>query len=86
VEDRVGVRRSALLFCRVTDTPARRIVSSRVIRSGTTVPDDDWAGSSMNERIAAVWELTRQCLAWDRDPNDEPRLQRSIVRIQRAWR
>lgn len=71
----------------MTAVVPRRIISSRVLRPGTsTALDDDWKHSTVNERIAAVWELTRQCLAWNRDPNDEPRLQRSISRIRRSWR
>jgi hypothetical protein len=64
---------------------ARRFVFTRVIRPGATASiDDDWEQASVNERIAAVGELTRQCLAWNRDPKNEPRLPRSISRIQRS--
>jgi hypothetical protein len=66
---------------------APRIITSRVIRPGAPAePENAWEHSTVNERIAAVWELTRQCLAWNRDPKDEPRLQRSVSRIQRSWR
>jgi hypothetical protein len=33
-----------------------------------------------------VWELTRQCLAWNREGEDEPRLQRDITRVIRRGR
>jgi hypothetical protein len=33
-----------------------------------------------------VWDLTLLCLAWQRDHASEPRLQRSISRIQRPGR
>jgi len=75
------------MLCSIPVIARIRTVSSRVIRPGTAVPTgDDWQGTTVDDRIAAVWELTRQCLAWNRDPNDEPRLQRSVSRIQRAWR
>src|SRR4051812_16590615 len=64
-----------------------RVVTSRVIRPGAAEPSEtDWAQRSPSERVAGAWLLTRLCLAWNRDPNDEPRLQRSVSRIQRAWR
>jgi len=70
-----------------TDMNSRRNIVSRVIRPGTPMPaDDGWDAATVNERIAAVWEITRQCLAYNRDPNDEPRLQRSVSRVQRSWR
>ena len=65
---------------------ARRVITSRVFRAGQTPPDDDWSESSVAERIDAVWELTRQCLEWTRTGTDEPRLQRSVSRVQRARR
>jgi hypothetical protein len=38
----------------------------------------------MAERIAAVWELTLEGLAWSLPPDaDEPRLQRSVCRVER---
>lgn len=64
----------------------RRVITSRVFRAGETPPDDDWSGISVAERIDAVWELTRQCLEWTRTGTDEPRLQRSVSRVQRARR
>jgi hypothetical protein len=70
-----------------TTQESRRAISSRIIRPGMVeTPDMDWKDATVSERIAAVWELTRQCLAWNRDPTDEPRLQRSVSRVQRTWR
>ena len=67
--------------------PDRRNVTSRIIRKGEPLPiEQDWEGSTPEERINAVWELTLLCLAWNRDQADEPRLQRSISRIQRPQR
>jgi hypothetical protein len=47
---------------------------------------DDWAISSAEERIEAVWTLTKLCLAWNQDSDSEPRLQRTVTRLQRARR
>jgi hypothetical protein len=67
--------------------PYRRNVTSRIIRKGEPLPvEQDWEGSTPEERINAVWELTLLCLAWSRDQADEPRLQRSVSRIQRPRR
>lgn len=69
-----------------SDRSARRVITTRVFRAGQTPPDDDWSGVPVAERIDAVWELTRQCLEWTRTGTDEPRLQRSVSRVQRARR
>ena len=62
-------------------------ITSRVVRPGQPVPADrDWLDSTVEERIAAVWELTKLCYAWNQDGPGEPRLQRSISHIQRARR
>ena len=66
--------------------PARRIITSRVIRNGDEPRDRDWLEASPSERMAAVWWLTEQCLAWKHHGDNEPRLQRSVVHIQRKWR
>ena len=65
----------------------RQVITSRIIRPGQTVPADrGWEGSTPEERINAVWELTLLCLAWTGDRASEPRLQRSVSRIQRPRR
>ncbi len=62
-------------------------MSSRIIREGQTEPfDNEWNESSPEERIEAVWTLTKLCLAWNNRLTDEPRLQRNITRIQRTSR
>lgn len=48
--------------------------------------DPDWKGSTPEERIDAVWDLTLLCLAWKQDVVVEPRLQRSISRVERPRR
>lgn len=68
------------------DRERRRQATTRVVRLG----EDDgaldraaWEGSSMEERIAAVWELTLECMVWSDPDAGEPRLQRSVCRIER---
>ena len=66
---------------------SRNVVTSRVVRPGDAVPaDDDWLSRTVEERIAGVWELTELCYAWNREGSGEPRLQRTVARVQRAWR
>jgi hypothetical protein len=60
-----------------------RAITTRIIRPGEIEPDDEWKDSTPGERIVAVWTLTRLCYGWGEEPDDEPRLQRSVVRIQR---
>ena len=58
-------------------------MTSQVIRPGMEPTDDrDFGGATPEERIEAVWELTLLCLAWGGSDN-EPRLQRSVSRVQR---
>jgi hypothetical protein len=60
--------------------------TTRVIRLAEddgALDRDQWSGSTMAERIAAVWELTLEGLAWTHPDADEPRLQRSVCRIER---
>jgi hypothetical protein len=68
------------------DRERRRQATTRVIRLG----DDDgaldraaWLGSTVEERIAAVWDLTLECMAWSDPDVGEPRLQRSVCRVER---
>jgi hypothetical protein len=67
------------------DDPARpKEITSRVIRPGDSNPDSRyWHDATPEERINGVWELTLLCLAWQSNHGREPRLQRSISRIQR---
>lgn len=69
------------------DNAPRTSVTGRVVRKGDPLPEDqDWEGSTPEERINAVWDLTLICLAWNVDHPVEPRLQRSLSRIQRPRR
>lgn len=65
----------------MASTPRTRNLTTRVFRAGQAPPPRaDWEGTTAEERINAVWELTRLCLAWS--GSGEPRLQRSVCRIQ----
>lgn len=64
----------------------RRQGSSRVIR----LHEDDgsfdrhfWQRISPRERLEAVWDLTLEYLAWKEPNGDQPRLQRSVCRLER---
>ena len=64
-------------------------MASRVIREGTPASaHDDLAATTLTpeQRIDAVWTLTKACMAWNSEGDDEPRLQRSVVHIQRKGR
>ncbi len=65
----------------------RKNVTSQVIRKDDPLPEElEQEISTPEERINAVWELTLLCLAWQGDQASEPRLQRSVSRIQRPRR
>jgi hypothetical protein len=51
----------------------------RVDRSGSAPARP----TTMSERIEAVWLLTLECMAWGSEAQDEPRLRRSELRVQR---
>jgi hypothetical protein len=86
-EKRPGQASASLVSWSVSmSTRQQRVITTKVFRAGETPPEDDWIGSSVAERIDAVWELTRQCLAWNQTGTDEPRLQRSVSRVQRPSR
>ena len=64
----------------------RKDITCRILRQGDPLPaTPDWEGSTPEERIEAVWDLTLLCLAWQGKAG-EPRLQRSVSRIQRPGR
>ena len=64
-----------------------RQMTVRVIRDGQPEPpDNEWPMTSAEERIEAVWTLTKLCMAWNEQSDFEPRLQRTITRLQRAQR
>ena len=70
----------------MTNAERRRLTTtSRVIRPGDNQKEDDDSTDTMtsSERIELVWQLTVSCAAWQRGDESEPRLQRSVSRIQR---
>lgn len=61
-----------------------REINVRTIREREVEPGgNEWIGLSPSERIEGVWMLTMLCLAWNNQLKDEPRLQRTLIRIQR---
>jgi len=62
-------------------------MTSRVLRAGQSVlPDEEWLSRTVEERMAAVWELTKLGHAWNQEDPGEPRLLRSVSHVQRARR
>ena len=58
-----------------------------MIRPGEfEVADRDALSMTVEERLAAVWELTGLCYAWGREAGAEPEFQRNVVRIVRSRR
>jgi len=53
-------------------TAKRKKITSRIIRPGDPVPDQQyWDNATPEERMNAVWELTLFCLAWQPNQADE---------------
>ena len=68
----------------------RREITARVLRNRAgqgEAPDAEDREQTMETRIATVWYLTLQCMAWNRDEGkgdaDRPRLARSVCRLER---
>lgn len=71
----------------MSEEPRNDQITVRVIRDGLPEPpDNDWTMASPEERIEAVWMLTKLCMAWNNPLTSEPRLQRTVTRLQRAQR
>ena len=70
----------------MSENPRKDRMTVRVIRDGSPEPPDDWTMASPEERIEAVWTLTKLCMEWNNPSSSEPRLQRTITRVQRARR
>ena len=49
-------------------------------------PDNDWAMATMEERIEAVWTLTKICMGWHNSSDTVPELQRTVTRVIRRRR
>jgi hypothetical protein len=61
-------------------------ISFKIIRDGSESRDEGWKRLSPSERIEAVWTLTKLCMEWNNPGSNEPRLQRTITRLQRGVR
>ena len=68
------------------DASRRKSMKVTVLRDGREPRDAEWMTTSVEERIEAVWMLTQLCLAWNEQLTREPRLQRTITRVQRSQR
>lgn len=65
----------------------KRAVNVRKFELGDSVAEadarQDWAAIPPAERLQVVWDMVLEHLAW-RDPDaPEPRLQRSVCRVER---
>jgi|KBSSwiStaDraftv2_1062776.scaffolds.fasta_scaffold714025_1 hypothetical protein len=48
-------------------------ITVRVIRNGAPEPpDNDWSKATPEERMEAVWTLTKLCMAWNQSSTSEP--------------
>ena len=68
----------------MNEASGSREITTKVLREGEPEPHDDWSSFTPEERIEAVWTLTKACLAWNNQVSDESRLQRTVTHIQRA--
>lgn len=74
------------IISRMFEDSKNEQIKVRIIRGVPEPPDNDWSMASPEERIEAVWTLTELCLAWNKPSSSEPRLQRTVTRLQRAQR
>jgi hypothetical protein len=64
-----------------------RVVMTRLLRPGEA--DDGsfdlefWRRVGAEGRFAATWEMVAEAAAWRGEDGDQPRLQRSVVRVVR---
>jgi len=66
----------------MSENPQTKQITVRVIRDGSPeAPDNYWSKVSPEERIEAVWTLTKLCVAWNKPSTDVPRLQRTVTRV-----
>lgn len=83
-QDNGGLRHD-IMRCMSIASPREKI-ETQVIRDGQQPSANQPDKSSPEERIEEVWTLTKLCLAWRDSLANEPRLQRSITRVQRSRR
>ena len=76
----------AIIFRMHEDSQDSEIIV-RVIRNGLPErPDNDWSLATTEERIEAVWMLTKLCWGWNNPSDDEPQMQKHITRVIRGKR
>jgi hypothetical protein len=69
------------------DPQRRRDWTGRVVREGDDerrIDAEFWKQMTGDERIAIVWDMTVESEALRTGRADQPRLQRSVVRVQRS--
>ncbi len=70
-------------------TDARRQKRTVTVRVGRLGIDDErmddewWQSFTADERVAMMWDLVLEARRWRGEVGDEPRLQRSVVRVER---
>lgn len=69
------------------DEDSRRVIQGRLVRPGEDADAFDiefWRSLTGEQRVAVLWEMTLDAIAIKGgDPDDQPRLQRSVGRIVR---
>ena len=73
----------------MTPQERRRQGTSRVIQAHDDNGAFDraaWEGTSAQQRLEALWDLTLDYLAWTAPDGGEPRLQRSVCVLERRGR
>jgi hypothetical protein len=67
------------------DNPRR--VSLRIVSQGVAERDFDdafWKALGPEARLLVLWDMVLEREAWTGERGDQPRLQRSVLRVQRA--
>lgn len=85
--DQLGTHFVRAIIFRMHEDSQDKEVTVRDIRNGSPEPPDrDWSKATPEERIEAVWTLTKLCWGWDDPSEDELRMQRNITRVIRGKR
>ncbi len=72
---------------RVVASDREIVLKTRVFRGGPPPSGEaDWSSYTPGERMNAVWDLTRACLAWQVEDPSTLRLQKSVTRLIRSKR
>jgi hypothetical protein len=64
----------------------KRHVVSKLVRQGEDEEEFDrrfWRELGPSARWEALWDMVFELRAWKGEPGDQPRLQRSVLRIER---